>query len=116
LKQILGDAVKDVRESKRLTDSAVCLSAAEGDMDMHLERLLRLHQKLDRVSARILEINPSHPLIKALAARATQPGATDALTDAAQLLLDQARLVEGEPLADPQGFAARLARVMEKAL
>lgn len=115
LKQALGDAVKDVRESKRLTDSAVCLVAADGDMDMHLERLLRLHQKLDKTSPRILEINPGHALIKALAARAQQPGAVDALADAAQLLLDQARLVEGEPLADPAGFAQRLARVMAKA-
>lgn len=116
LKQILGEAVKDVRESKRLTDSAVCLSAAEGDIDLHLERLLRQHQKLDAVSARILEINPTHPLIKALAARALQPGAVDALADAAQLLLDQARLVEGEAPADPLLFAQRLARLMEKAL
>jgi molecular chaperone HtpG len=116
LKQILGDAVKDVRESKRLTDSAVCLSAAEGDIDLHLERLLRQHQKLGQISARILEINPAHPLIRALAVRAQQSGAVDALTDAAQLLLDQARLVEGEVPADPLLFAQRLARVMEKAL
>ena len=116
LKQILGEAVKDVRESKRLTDSAVCLSAAEGDIDLHLERLLRQHQKLDAVSARILEINTTHPLIRALAARAQQPGAVDALADAAQLLLDQARLVEGEAPADPLLFAQRLARLMEKAL
>ncbi|MFN4163718.1 MAG: molecular chaperone HtpG [Ferrovibrio sp.] len=116
LKQVLGDAVKDVRESKRLTDSAVCLVAADGDMDMHLERLLRLHQKLDSTSPRILEINPGHALIRALAVRAQQPGAVDALDDAAQLLLDQARLIEGEPLADPVGFAQRLARVMAKAL
>lgn len=116
LKQVLGEAVKDVRESRRLTDSAVCLVAADGDMDMHLERLLRLHQKLDKTSPRILEINPGHALIRALATRAQQPGAVDALNDAAQLLLDQARLVEGEPLADPAGFAQRLARVMAKAL
>ncbi len=116
LKQILGQAVKDVRESKRLTDSAVCLSAAEGDIDLHLERLLRQHQKLDTVSARILEINPTHPLIAALAARAQQPGAVDALADAAQLLLDQARMVEGELPPDPLQFAQRLARLMEKAL
>jgi molecular chaperone HtpG len=116
LKQILGDAVKDVRESKRLTDSAVCLSAAEGDMDMHLERLLRQHKQLDKASARILEINPGHPLIRALATRAQQPGAVDALENAAHLLLDQARLVEGEPPADPLQFAQRLARLMEKAI
>jgi molecular chaperone HtpG len=116
LKQILGDAVKDVRESKRLTDSAVCLSAAEGDMDLHLERLLRQHKQLDKVSARILEINPGHALIRSLAARAQQAGAVDALEDAAHLLLDQARLVEGDPPADPLQFAQRLARLMEKAI
>jgi len=116
LKQILGEAVKDVRESKRLTDSAVCLSAAEGDMDMHLERLLRQHKQLDKATTRILEINPGHPLIRALSARAQQSGAVDALEDAAYLLLDQARLVEGEPPADPLQFAQRLAKLMEKAI
>jgi molecular chaperone HtpG len=116
LKQILGDAVKDVRESKRLTDSAVCLSAADGDLDLHLERLLRQHKQLDKASTRILEINPGHPLIRALAARAQQSGAVDALEDAAHLLLDQARLVEGEPPADALQFARRLAKLMEKAL
>ncbi|QDO96213.1 molecular chaperone HtpG [Ferrovibrio terrae] len=116
LKQVLGDAVKDVRESKRLTDSAVCLSAADGDLDMHLERLLRQHKQLDKASTRILEINPGHPLIKALAVRAQQPGAVDALEDAAHLLLDQARLVEGEPPADALQFAQRLAKLMEKAI
>ncbi len=116
LKQILGDAVKDVRESKRLTESAVCLSAAEGDMDMHLERLLRQHKQLDKATTRILEINPGHPLIRALSARAQQSGAVDALQDAAYLLLDQARLVEGDPPADPLQFAQRLAKVMERAI
>lgn len=116
LKQILGDTVKDVRESKRLTDSAVCLSAAEGDLDLHLERLLRQHKQLDKASTRILEINPAHPLIRALAGRAQKAGAVDALEDAAYLLLDQARLVEGEPPADPLQFAQRLAKLMEKAI
>jgi molecular chaperone HtpG len=116
LRQALGEAVRDVRESKRLTDSAVCLVAGDGDMDMHLERLLRMHQKLDVASPRILEINPAHPLIRRLAERATQPGAVDALADAAQLLLDQARIVEGEPPADPQAFARRLAAVMQQGL
>lgn len=116
LKQILGDAVKDVRESKRLTDSAVCLSAAEGDLDLHLERLLRQHKQLDKASTRILEINPGHPLIRALAGRAQKSGAVDSLEDAAHLLLDQARLVEGDPPADPLQFAQRLARLMEKAI
>ncbi|MFN8927982.1 MAG: molecular chaperone HtpG [Rhodospirillales bacterium] len=116
LKLSLGDAVKDVRPSERLTDSAVCLVADEGDMDMHLERLLKQHKQLDRTARRILEINPAHPLVRALAERAGAPGATDDLADAAWLLLDQARIVEGEPLPDPSAFARRLATLMAKGL
>ncbi len=114
LKTILGDAVRDVRESTRLTDSACCLVAADGDMDMHLERLLRMNKQFAQAAAstRILEINTSHALIRRMAERAGQPGATEALEDAAQLLLDQARLVEGEAPRDPQAFAQRLARMM----
>ncbi|CBS87842.1 molecular chaperone HtpG [Azospirillum lipoferum] len=117
LKLTLSDAVKDVRKSERLTDSAVCLVADDNDMDMHLERLLKQHKQLNgEVGKRILEINPSHALIKRLAERAKGSGATDALEDAAWLLLDQARIVEGEPLPDPAAFARRLASAMEKGL
>jgi molecular chaperone HtpG len=116
LKQHLEGAVKDVRQSDRLTDSAVCLVADEGDLDMRLERMLKAHGQLDKASSRILEINPRHALIKALVARAKQAGAADALADAAHLLLDQARIVEGDPVPDPVAFAARLASVMTKGL
>ncbi|KAA0580564.1 molecular chaperone HtpG [Azospirillum sp. B21] len=117
LKLTLSDVVKDVRKSERLTDSAVCLVADDNDMDMHLERLLKQHKQLNgEVGKRILEINPSHALIKRLAERAKGSGATDALEDAAWLLLDQARIVEGEPLPDPAAFARRLASAMEKGL
>nr|WP_295834425.1 molecular chaperone HtpG [uncultured Azospirillum sp.] len=117
LKLTLSDAVKDVRKSERLTDSAVCLVADDNDMDMHLERLLKQHKQLNgEVGKRILEINPSHALIKRLAERAKGSGATDALEDAAWLLLDQARIVEGEALPDPAAFARRLASAMEKGL
>ncbi len=118
LKLELKDAVKDVRTSHRLTDSAVCLVADEGDIDMHLERLLRQHQQVDRESPRILELNPAHPLIRALAGTVAEKGgeAAAALADIAWLLLDQARIVEGEPLPDPVGFSKRLAGILEKGL
>ncbi|WP_207455868.1 molecular chaperone HtpG [Azospirillum sp. SYSU D00513] len=118
LKLTLADAVKDVRASERLTDSAVCLVADENDMDIHLERLLKQHKQLgaDSLSKRILEVNPSHPLIKRLAERAKAEGAADTLEDASWLLLDQARIVEGESLPDPAAFARRLASAMEKGL
>jgi len=116
LKQSLGEAVKDVRTTDRLTDSAVCLVADEGDMDLRLERLLKAHQQLQQSSARILEINPSHALIRQLALRAGESGAADALDDMAHLLLDQALIVEGEALPDPAAFARRMATALAKAV
>ena len=118
LKLSLGDAVKDVRASKRLTDSAVCLVADERDMDMHLERLLRQHKQLNAGfdAKRILEINPKHALIARLVDLAGKDGATDALGDFAWLLLDQARILEGETLPDPAAFAKRLSAVLARGL
>ena len=115
-KLALGDAVKDVRSSDRLTDSAVCLVADEGDMDMHLERLLKQHRQLDTAAKRILELNPSHKLIERLAATVGESGASDQLSEFAWLLLDQARIVEGEQLPDPPAFARRLAELLERGL
>jgi molecular chaperone HtpG len=115
-KLALGDAVKDVRSSERLTDSAVCLVADEGDMDMHLERLLKQHRQLDAATKRILELNPRHRLIERLAASVGDTGASEPLSEFAWLLLDQARIVEGEQLPDPPAFARRLAMLLERGL
>jgi molecular chaperone HtpG len=115
-KLALGEAVKDVRSSARLTESAVCLVADEGDMDMRLERLLKQHRQLDDTAKRILEINPNHRLIERLAASVGETGASDQLSEFAWLLLDQARIVEGEQLPDPPAFARRLALLLERGL
>lgn len=116
LKLSLGEAVKDVRGSHRLTDSAVCLVADEGDLDIHLERLLKQHQQLATTAKRILEINPTHPLIAGLADLAGKSGASNALGDFAWVLLDQARILEGEQLPDPSAFARRLSDLLAKGL
>ena len=115
-KLALGDAVKDVRSSERLTDSAVCLVADEGDLDMHLERLLKQHRHLDTAAKRILELNPRHRLIARLAASVGETGGSGQLSEFAWLLLDQARIVEGEQLPDPSAFARRLAMLLEQGL
>lgn len=115
-KLALGDTVKDVRSSERLTDSAVCLVADEGDLDMHLERLLKQHRQLADTAKRILELNPRHSLIERLAASVGESGASEQLSEFAWLLLDQARIVEGEQLPDPSGFARRLAMLLERGL
>ena len=116
LRLALQDAVKDVRASSRLDTSAVCLVADEGDMDIHLERLLKQHRQLDSASKRVLEVNPRHPLIAGLAKRLSQNGSSDEVTEAAWLLLDQARIVQGEPVADPVAFARRLDATLLKAI
>jgi molecular chaperone HtpG len=116
LKQTLGEQVQDVRASERLTESAVCLVADDTAMDPHLERLLRQQNQLAIASPRILEINPRHGLIKALATEAQKKGAVDALDDAAHLLLDQARIADGEQVVDPADFARRLSEIMTKGI
>lgn len=117
IKAELGEAVKDVRPSKRLTDSPVCLIADDGDMDVNLERLLKRHGQLQHGAPRVLELNPGHALVTKLAERARGEGASEdgLLKDAAHLLLDQARIVEGETPTDPPEFARRLGMVMARA-
>jgi molecular chaperone HtpG len=115
-KLALSDTVKDVRTTDRLTDSAVCLVADEGDVDIHLERLLRQHKHVDKLSKRILEVNPRHKLIERLAASVGKDGAGDQLQEMAWLLLDQAKILQGETLDDPTAFARRLSNALERGL
>jgi molecular chaperone HtpG len=117
IKQTLGAEVKDVRTSERLTESAVCLVADSLGLDRTLEKLLS-RQGASEVSpsAAILEINAAHPLIAALAERVKAKGVTGEFEEAARLLLDQARILEGESLSDAKAFAQRLTGLMSKAL
>lgn len=112
----LNEEVKDVRVSERLTDSAVCLVSDEGDMDLRIERMLKQHNQLEQSFKRILEINPRHPLIVSLAQAVGKDGAGEKVEDAAWLLLDQARIIEGEQLPDPTAFSKRLNSVMASGL
>jgi molecular chaperone HtpG len=116
IKVRLGDKVQDVRPSSRLTESAVCLVAEEHGMDLRLERFLKQHQQLDQLSKRVLEINPKHGLIKEMARAAADDGQKAALGDLAELLLDQARIVEGEPVPDPSAFSRRMSAFLTKGL
>jgi len=116
LKTNLEGQIKDVRASDRLTDSAVCLVADDGDLDMQLERMLRAHGQLQQGSMRIMEINPRHPLVRQLAKRAGEDNSVDDLSDIANLLYDQARILEGEAVKDPAAFSRRLADVMTRAI
>ena len=112
----LAEEVKDVRISERLTESAVCLVSDEGDMDLRIERMLKQHNQLEQSFKRILEINPRHVLVKSLAESVGKGGAGEKVEDAAWLLLDQARIIEGEQVPDPVAFSRRLNSVMASGL
>jgi molecular chaperone HtpG len=116
VKDVLKDEIGEVRPSARLTDSPVCLIAADNEVDLRMERVLRIHQKYDPQSKRVLEISPDHPLIKKLAQIAAVDGGSHDIDAAAFLLLDQARIIQGEPVPDPARFAKAMAAFMERGL
>jgi molecular chaperone HtpG len=95
VKRVLGDRVKDVRLSKRLTDSASCLVSDEGDPGANMERILEMLDKSAPKAKRILEVNPSHPFVESLAAIAKKDPTSDRVTTFAEMLYDQALLAEG---------------------
>jgi len=101
LKGELGDRVKDVRLSRRLTDSPSCLVADEHDMGGNLARILKAAGQKVPLAAPILEINPGHPIVLRLKPEDAR------LADWAHVLFDQALLAEGGQLEDPAGFVRR---------
>ena len=115
-KQTLGDRVSEVRASSRLTTSAVCLVASELGFDRRLEKILTAGEQIKARSAPVLEINPTHGLIKALAAKATKGGGKQALEDAAVILLGEAQILDGETPDDPADHARRVGKLIEQGL
>jgi molecular chaperone HtpG len=115
-KQALGEKVSAVRMSSRLTASAVCLVAPDLGPDRQLEKILAKHQELKTRTAPVLELNPTHGLIKALAAKAAAGGAAPDIEDAAFILYGEAKILDGEPPEDPADHAARVGRLIERAL
>ena len=110
MKSTLGEAVSDVRTSKRLVTSASCLVASGRGPDLALDRLLARRQE-GAGAKPVLEINGSHALVKA-AAKALTSGKVAEAGDIGHLLLDQARILDGELPADPARFAERLNRLV----
>lgn len=116
LKSHLSDSVSDVRISDRLTNSPVCLVASDKDADLNVARILKANQNYDAKAKPVLEINASHPLIGQLDSMAELSSESDSLKDAADLLFDQARIVQGEPVTDPTAFARRMADFLRRGL
>jgi molecular chaperone HtpG len=106
VKEALGDKVKEVKVSARLTESASCLVADEFDMSGNLQRIMKAVGQDVPTSKPILEINPNHPMVQRLKYEETR------FNDWSNLLFDQALLAEGGQLEDPAGFVRRLNDLM----
>ena len=110
----LGEDIKEVKISKRLKESACCLVGDESGMSSHMERMMRASGQFVPASKKILEINPSHPLIKNLAEAKKHSVETD-LNEWVDVLYDTALLAEGSPIKNPGTFAKQLTKIMERA-
>lgn len=104
VKQTLGKQVKDVRVTHRLTDSPACLVSDAQDLSGNLARILKAAGQNAPETKPILEINPSHKLVKRLESEASE----DVFADLAHVLFDQALLAEGGTLEDPASFVKRM--------
>jgi molecular chaperone HtpG len=111
IKEALGDRVSEVRASQRLTDSASCLVAGGAGPDRHLERLIARQGGAAGLSRPILEVNMRHPVACAVSA-AKAAGHDGDVGDLGMLLLDQARILDGESPDDPADFVRRLNRLV----
>ena len=105
LKSALGDAVSDVQATDRLVDSAVVLAPGAHAPDLQMQRLLRRSGRQSFAAAPVLEVNPRHALIGALIARQASGAA---IAEQADMLLDLARVQDGDLPRDPAMFARRI--------
>jgi molecular chaperone HtpG len=114
LKDLLGGSVTEVRESSRLTDSAVVLVDAEDGISGNMERILKqVNADAAARSRRVLELNPRHPLIKNLASL-TSAGKTSEAEPIARMLYDEAVLLDGS-VNDPAALGRRLQDLLTRA-
>ena len=113
IKKILGEEVKDVRASTRLSDSPSCIVADDNDPTIQMQHIFKALGQKDIPEAKpILEINPDHAIVKKLAVTEDR----ELTEDISRLLLEQALIVEGAELASAADFARRLNRVIDRSL
>lgn len=115
-KEVLGDKIAEVRISKKLTDSPVCLAVGSGSMDIRLERYLLEQKQLNSASLKILEINPGNKIVKninkLISDEANKESNKVGAADAVQTLFDLACILEDEPIKDSKDFSRRLQKLM----
>lgn len=107
VKDSLGEKVKEVRASHRLTDSPACIVVDDQELNMHMQHILKAAGQWVPPSQPILELNLKHPIVKRLSNSNTQE-----FDDLALLLLEQSLLVEGVPLEDPVQFVKRVNSIL----
>ena len=104
--------LKDVKISKKLTSSPVCLVADERGMDIKLERFLLEQKQIAAPLPKILEINPNHNLLKIIQDNLSNKDRFDEIKDIVKTLFDEACILEGEPVINPSDFVNRLNKMM----
>lgn len=109
LQKALGEKLKEVRVTHRLTDSPACLVADEHDPGANLQRMLKMMGQNAPEIKPILEINPQHPMLKKMELLPNEGGHFD---DYASVLFDEALLAEGGQIEDPAGFVRKINRLM----
>ncbi len=119
LTDLLGEMFKNevgkVTTTDKLTKSPVSLTVEAGQMSIHLERLMRNHQQQTAfASTRILELNPYHPLIIRLAEAMGDEALKPKVEEVARLLLDQAKIAEGECISDPSFYSEKMSEYILK--
>ena len=107
-KDSLGNLVKDVRISRKLTSSPACLAVSDGAMDIRMERYLIEQKQLASTTAKILEINPDHKIIIKITGEIGKKDKEEENKDLVHLLYDQACIIEGETVVDAGAFSKRL--------
>jgi len=112
VKEVLGDKIKEVRLSKRLTESACCLVSDEFGIGIQLEKLMKAMRQDVPPARRILELNPGHPVVEAMRGLLDRQDAADRFREYAELLYDQALLTARLPVDDPLVFARRVSHLM----
>ena len=117
MSEMFKNDVGKVTTTERLTNSPASLTVEQGQMSIHLERLMRNHQQQTAfASTRILELNPYHPLIIKLADMVGDEKQKAKVEEIARIILDQAKIAEGEPISDPAFYVAKLSDYILKAI
>jgi molecular chaperone HtpG len=114
--EVLAGHIAEVRTSKRLSDSPVCLVIPDGGLPSHIERMLRANNQNVPPTPRILEVNPDHPVIVDLNRLHKKGKSAAEVDELIHLLHDQALLAEGSPIEDPARFTRGMTKLMALAL